>query len=213
MGVENQAQIVAIMGSSGSGKSTYIKQQIKLAKPKRLIIFDPKSEYGAFAHMHRDCLSIAKDLRHASFKTGFRFPTREEIAAGAKQLTPADMLKAFEFCCKAAYQKGDCWIVIDELSLVTKPTNAPAAWSDVTMRGRHEGLTVIAASQRPASVDKNFFGNASIVRTGRLNFDADIKTLANVLNVSYADVRNLAPLHFIQRDMNSGQVTNGVLKV
>lgn len=115
--------------------------------------------------------------------------------------------------CRIAYAAGECWLVVDELSLVTKPGWAPPGWADCSMRGRHKGMTVIGASQRPASIDKHFFGNASIVRTGRLNFAADIKVLANVLHVPGADISNLQPLEFVQRDMQTGSVQRGVTKV
>jgi hypothetical protein len=81
------------------------------------------------------------------------------------------------------------------------------------MRGRHKGMTVIGASQRPASIDKHFFGNATIVRTGRLNFAADIKVLANVLHVPGSHILSLAPLEFFQRDMQTGDTQRGALKV
>ena len=74
-------------------------------------------------------------------------------------------------------------------------------------------MTVIGASQRPASIYKHFFGNATIVRTGRLNFAADIKVLANVLHVPGSHILSLAPLEFFQRDMQTGDTQRGALKV
>lgn len=64
--------------------------------------------------------------------------------------------------------------------------------------------TVIGAIQRPASIDKHFFGNARIVRTGRLNYADDVKNMANVMNVLERDIQDLQPLEFIQRDMTKG---------
>lgn len=77
------------------------------------------------------------------------------------------------------------------------------------MLGRHKGMAIIGASQRPASIDKDFWGNASTVRTGRLNFKADIETLANILHVPKQDITALMPLEFIERDMNSGLIKRG----
>ena len=79
----------------------------------------------------------------------------------------------------------------------------------VTLKGRHKGLTVYGNSQRPASIDKNFFGNATIIRTGRLNFAADVKVLANVLQVQALEVQSLQPLEYIERDMGTGAISRG----
>lgn len=73
--------------------------------------------------------------------------------------------------------------------------------------------SIPAASLCPASIDKHFFGNASLVRTGRLNFAADIRTLANVLHADGAEISRLQPLQFIQRDMQSGAAVHGTLKL
>jgi hypothetical protein len=51
------------------------------------------------------------------------------------------------------------------------------------------------------------------VRTGRLNFAADIKVLANVLHVPGADIGKLQPLDFIQRDMQTGDTQRGTMRL
>ncbi len=200
MAVQNKAVIVAVMGASGSGKSTFIKQQIRKGRPDRLIVFDPMGEYGEFGTSVNTLQSVAETVKGKKFSLAFR-----PDAGKAMQ--------QFDLLCKLAYTAGDCWLVVDELAIVTKPGWAPPGWADCSMRGRHKGMTVIGASQRPASIDKHFFGNASLVRTGRLNFSADIRTLANVLHVEGADIGQLKPLEFIQRDMQTGQIQRGLVKI
>jgi hypothetical protein len=89
---------------------------------------------------------------------------------------------------------------------------APAGWSMVTRKGRHRGLRVYGASQRPAAIDKHFFGNASVIRTGRLNYAADVKTMADVLDVTSDEIRELPALAWIERDMRSGKVRRGSIE-
>lgn len=200
MGVSNRASIVAVMGASGSGKSASIKQQIRRGKPKRLIVFDPMGEYGNLAAPAGSLQAVAASARGRAFAMSFR----PDAARAAAQ---------FDLLCKIAYAAGDCWLVVDELALVTKPSWAPPGWADCSMRGRHRGMTVIGASQRPASIDKHFFGNATLIRTGRLNFAADIKTLANVLHVEGAEISKLQPLQFIERNMQTGAVQRGTMRL
>lgn len=200
MSAQNQAEVVAVMGASGSGKSCFIKQQIGRRKPRRLIVFDPMGEYG---DLTRPVSSLGEMAREAKAKT-FALSLKPQAARAADQ---------FDMLCRIAYTAADCWLVVDELSMVTKPGWAPPGWADCSMRGRHKGMTVIGASQRPASIDKHFFSNATVIRTGRLNFSADIKVLANVLHVDGAELSKLAPLAFIQRDMQTGAVVRGTLKL
>jgi DNA helicase HerA-like ATPase len=196
MAVTNKANIVAVMGGSGSGKSTFIKQEIKRLKPKRIVIFDVMHEYGEYAQPIKSLLEFNKLTQQSSFKIAFQPSTRV-------------MDKQFEYVCGRVFELGDIFFTVEELNRLTEPMRAPPAWQDCTSRGRHRGLMLYGASQRPAGVDKDFFSNATRVRTGRLNFAADIKTLANVLDVPQSDVKNLKPLEYIERDTGTGAVTRG----
>lgn len=198
MAVTNKANINAVMGGSGSGKSTFIKREIARLKPKRLIVFDVMHEYGDLGQPVKLCGELAMLAKEKSFKLIFQPSSR-------------GMQQQFDFICRLAFEVGDLVFVVEELNRVTQATKAPPAWQDCTSRGRHQKLIIYGASQRPASVDKDFFSNATRIRTGRLNFEADIKTLANVLNVQAVDIFELMPLQFIERDMTNGKVTRGQL--
>lgn len=198
MAVTNKANIVAVMGGSGSGKSTFIKREIARIKPKRLIVFDVMHEYGALGEAVTLCAVAAQIARKPAFKLVFQPSSRA-------------MDSQFEFICKLAFELGDCMLVVEELNRVTQATKAPPAWQDCTSRGRHKGLQIYGASQRPAGVDKDFFSNATTIRTGRLNYAADIKTLADVLNVKTGEIGDLLPLQFIERDMANGKIARGKL--
>jgi hypothetical protein len=73
-------------------------------------------------------------------------------------------------------------------------------------------MRIIGASQRPASIDKHFFGNATTIRTGRLNFEADIKVLANVTGESPDTIRGLMPLEWIEKSMQDGKISRGAIR-
>ena len=197
--VENKANIVAVMGGSGSGKSTYIKREILRLKPKRLIVFDVMHEYEEFGTPVKFCRDLAALAKAKTFKLIF-------------QPSSTNIKEVFNFVCKLAFETGDCLLVVEELNRVTEATRAPPSWQDCTSRGRHKGLMIYGASQRPANVDKDFFSNATKIRSGRLNFAADIKTLANVLKVKNTDIDELKPLQFIEREMATGQISRGMIK-
>jgi hypothetical protein len=206
MSVKNKASIEAVMGASGSGKSTYIKQALKKRKPARLIIIDPQDEYGD----HATLVASMRDLWAAVMddsKPRARFALRIRLKGDkeAKQ-------KAFSAICRLVLAVRNVTLVVEELHLVTTPSYAPPGWSEANLTGRHKGLKIIGASQRPASVDKDFFGNATLVRCGRLNYASDISTMANVLAVDKTDLTGLAELEYIERDMRSGTTRRGKVK-
>jgi hypothetical protein len=101
--------------------------------------------------------------------------------------------------------------VVDELADYVGPSfrDAPESWQWLIRRGRKYGVTIIAASQRPAQIDKTLFDLASTVRTGRLNTIDSQRTVAGALGVEVADVRALTGHQFIERDRNSGRLRKG----
>lgn len=198
MATTNTPKVIAVLGATGTGKGVSIKTALKASKPKRLIVFDFMAEYGDFAKHTRSVKDVVNETKKASFK----------IALIPDKYSFQDQ---FNFLCDLAYERGDLTFIAEELNKVTSATWAPPTWQEVTSRGRHKNLTVIGASQRPASVDKDFFSNCSVIRSGRLNFDNDIKTMARVLRVGYDDIATLEPLHFIERNTLTNETYNGKL--
>lgn len=200
MAVSNSANIVAVMGGTGSGKSTFVKKEIKRLKPRRLIIFDVMHEYGAYGVIVNKLSEAVALCRQKSFAIIYQPSSR-------------DLREKFNFVCKLAFQTGDMVFIIEELNRLTMPTRAPENWQDCTSRGRHKGITIYGVSQRPASLDKDFFSNATKIRTGRVNFAADIRTLANVLMIDKDEISQLKPLQYIERDMTTHKITRGMIKI
>lgn len=211
MSVVNQASIIAAMGASGSGKSAFVKQCLAGAAPPRLMIWDTMDEYGDFARRVLTLQAMVNAIK-ASPTFALRY-----VPSGA----PDELVKRFDVFCSVAFAIGKVCLVVEELQTVTKPAWAPAGWSNCTLRGRHKGLSIFGISQRPASVDKNFFSNATMVRCGRLNFAEDVRTMDSVMGLgslkvclldsSVGTVAHLKPLQYVQRDMASGEVSAGIL--
>lgn len=203
----NKASIEAVIGASGSGKSIYTKREIKRRKPARLIIIDPQDEYGDYATKVDNMADLFKSVIEDG-KPRSRFKVRIQLKGDrdAKE-------KAFSAICRLCLAVGKVLLVPEELHLVTKASNPPPGWSEATLTGRHKGLEIIGVSQRPASVDKDFFSNATKVRCGRLNYASDVTTMANVLAVDKSDITGLAELEYIERDMRTGTTKRGKIKI
>lgn len=201
-GNHNQASIAAVMGASGSGKSLFVKGELKRIKPPRLMVWDFKREYSEFGQVVTSLSEVLRLADAARFRVVFQ-PSHDTSTAKSQ----------FDVFCRIAYAAKRLTFIGEELAFVTSPSYAPPGWSMLTLAGRSEGLVIYGASQRPAAIDKNFFGNASVIRTGRLNFKNDIKVLSDVLQVPPQQVQALAPLQYIARDMNSGRLTSGTVKL
>jgi hypothetical protein len=202
VGQHNVADITAAMGATGSGKSMFVKGELIRTKPSRLMVWDFKREYGKFATPVTRLSDVLSMARAEHFVIVFQ-PSH----------APAIGKDQFDVFCQIAFAAKRLTFVGEELSFTTSAGFAPAGWSMLTLAGRSEALTIYGTSQRPACIDKNFFSNCTRIRSGRLNFEDDIRTMARVLKVKPDQVDTLLPLHYIERDMNTQKTTSGKVKI
>lgn len=203
--VSLKAEIVAVLGASGSGKSSYMKAELRREKPRRLLIYDPDGEYPTFGRQVSKLADVQSVLHQASGGKGFKLVFRPHA-------DPVKARKQFDMLCRLVFEAGDMRYLVDELADVTTPSWSPPGWSMVTRRGRKRGIRIFGAAQRPANIDKNFLGNCSRVRSGRLMYEDDAKAVSKVLGVPPGEMLALAPLHFIEREP-PGEAVRGVIVI
>jgi hypothetical protein len=174
MSVANRAQIEAYIGATGSGKGVSIKRRLAELQPKRLLIWDPRDEYAAHAQPYRTLPSLIAAWQ----KAGREGPCRARYVPGPD----VKLADAFAIVCKVAFACGSLVLLAEELSDVTTPSHAPPAWRQINTQGRHKGLTVLGAAQRPALIDKTFLGNCTRIRCGALVYREDRKAMASALD-------------------------------
>lgn len=198
MSVKNSADIVAVMGDTGSGKSAWVKRRI--AGARRLLIWDPMHEYGAHGVVHDKLADVAAALGAKTFALVF------QPSADAKA-----MARQFDLFCRLALAAGNLTVLVEELRFVTTPSRSPLGWAQVNLTGRHKGLRVIGTSQRPASIDKDFLGSATLVHTGLLGYPEDVKAVAARMRIAPAEIDALAPLDWIEFNKTTKKITRGRL--
>lgn len=204
-GVAARPRVVAVLGSTGSGKSTWLKRELLQPTPPRLLIWDysPVDEYGAFAR-YMTLGQLVRASAAPSFRAAFQAPHNAAARAAS-----------FDIFCRAALRAGDCFVVIEELRYVTTPSRSPDNFAALVMTGRKAGLTVVGTSQRPAHIDKDFLGNATQIHTGCLGYDQDVEVMAREMRLDAAQserLRGLRPLEWMHRDRETGGLTEGKLK-
>ncbi|WP_255219022.1 hypothetical protein [Paraburkholderia kururiensis] len=201
-GVGAQAHIEAVMGASGSGKSSYVKELMKRANPARLMIFDPDDEWGGFGTVTHNLSDVLEGFRAAGATGACR-------TVFVPSPDPATAVKQFDAFCRIAFHAERVTFIVDELKLVTTPSRSPVGWGMLTGRGRKRGIVIYGLSQRPASIDKDFLGNCSFVRTGRLNYPEDRVAVAKVLDVPVAEIGALKGHQWVRRDCLTGDIRRG----
>lgn len=203
-GVANRANILGYIGSSGAGKSASLKAALREARHARVLIWDPQDEYGHIAGQATGVVAKLLELVQAAGRGPFciRFLPSSDLKTAARQ---------FDAFCRIAYAAGHCAVVGEELAFVTSASKAPPGWSMINLKGRHKGLTIYGTTQRPARVDKDFFGNCTRIRCGRLNYATDQKTMADVIGVPVEAIGALLPLQYLEKDMATGNVVWGVV--
>lgn len=173
MSVTNRPQIEAYIGASGSGKGVSINRRLAELAPVRLLIWDPRDEYAKQAPAVRSLPDLV-----AAFRKAGAGPIRVRYVPGSA-LKLAD---AFGLVCALAFEAGALCFLAEELSDVTTPGFAPAPWRRITTQGRHRGLQVLGAAQRPSLIDKTFLGNCTRVRCFQLGYEADRRAMARELD-------------------------------
>lgn len=207
-GNSQEAKIHAVMGSSGGGKTTHTKKLVMKRKHRRTIIWSPKEPADNYASWYSgsvvcttatEVLDIVKAAgKRGAFHIVFR-PT----------LNRAQDEKQFHVVCLIAFHAQNLLFIVDELHTVTRPGWACDGWSKLVMMGRGYGIEIWGLSQRPASMDKNFLGNASTVHTRRLSHPEDAKTVAKSLGVKPAEISALSGFMWVERNNLTGEITKG----
>jgi len=199
--------IVAVLGARGTGKSAWVKKLLERSRPKRLLVWDYMREYSGGTG---DLAACIRALSSSSFNVVFHpshdsTPTKicgERISVSEWQ---------FRLWCSAAYEARNMTALVEELAFVTKASSAPPAWRRLSLLGRHQGVSIIGTSQRPASIDKDFLANADLVHCGRLAYKPDADKAAMVLGVDADELLRLPDLAYIERRAGAHDCTRGTL--
>jgi len=206
-GNDQQARIYAFLGSSGCGKTTAMLKMLARPKRHRTLVWSPKEVIDNYAGrwpgsvVVRSAMEVLNALKAAG-KGELHLVFVPPIERKARE-------RLFDATCQIALKARNLSFIAEELHTVTRASWAPDGWTELVSMGRGYGIEVMGCSQRPASMDKDFLGNCSLVRVGRLSYPEDCKTVSKSLGVPVAQVAGLVGYKYIQRDMGTGAITTG----
>lgn len=202
----NSAAIVAVVGASGNGKGLFIKSELrKLPRTRPVLVWSPLEQTDDYA----------------AVIGGVRVDTIHALVAAVKEgkrrivFVPSNVENKGQFdrWCRIAWELEGWVIVVEELSRVTTPSYAPPAWKNLSTAGRHRGIKIYGAMQRPAQCDKDFLGNASEIRCYAVNWRSDAKAMSDVMDEEQPTIRALPKFHYIHRVMETKTNTRGVVSL
>lgn len=203
MSTANSARIIGVVGRSGSGKGLFVKGEARKTRGP-ILVWSPLEQTDQYAAVIKGEVVTTIAALVAAIKAG-----KKRLV-----LVPAGDIKAgFDRFCRIAWELRGWTIIVEELSRVTTPSWAPPAWKNLTTAGRHQGLTIYGTAQRPAQVDKDFFGNCSEVRTYCLGYENDAATMKGAMFIPKEDILALPKFHYIHRYADDGRIVRGVVKL
>ncbi|NIR58937.1 MAG: hypothetical protein GWO02_05165 [Gammaproteobacteria bacterium] len=197
MGRTRDGVLTLVSGSSRSGKTLWVRKQLRRPEHQRVLVWDRKGEY-ADAH-YRSTRSLV-ELAAMLERTG--------RAPGRFCYVPATELKrSFSLFCEMAWAWGRvkrCTVVAEELPEVVPPGKAPDWWGVLVHQGESQGIDTIAVTQRPAETDKSSVSNAKVLHVARMGRPDDRRYMAKELDCDVAELEALGELDYYELDRRTG---------
>lgn len=178
-------------GKRGSGKSSWLKQYARGFG--RVLVWDPKAEYGQALGIEpiRDLAELVRRCAEPRLVYVPRRVSRE----------------VFDFVCKLVfYHRHRSLFLVDELGSVSRHNQIVPHWDLIEREGRHHGIELAGASQRPVMIDSQMIANATRLVVFRLGHERDRTMMAAELGIDPEQLR-LPPLEFLDFDVETEALT------
>lgn len=194
MAVRRDPGRIALYGASGSGKTTKLNALVK--SDERVISFDPAASVAGRAFEdRRGFLRAILAAKGGPFRLVYRAPR------GSDRERELAWLAGFVMNFQTGYYQGrsekTLTLAIDEMSVCYpnvpgRPNNHP--FTELCNMGRHYGVRLIGATQRPAEIGATFRGNVSTTYVFRLENDLDVDRVRKIIGLKSGDeLKRLRP--------------------
>ncbi len=213
-----------LFGKSKSGKSTMMNRLIR--NHKRVILFDAIDERSADARKEGltevTCIDELQDLVNDNYETGFRYWYHPHYEVDLVQALSDLSLFMLDIQTQFADQYGtkgrpSLMLAVDEMAdCFPNHTmkKGQDSFSSMCRMGRHKGIHLIGATQRPAEVSTKFRGQLEKRFIFSLQEGVDLEAIERMGGTDGKQlaeaVRLLKPLEYIR--MENGIYTKGMLR-
>jgi DNA helicase HerA-like ATPase len=213
------AEHALFVGSSGSGKTTAVKQIGVISATDQVALFDPYSDYetlcGREVRRYSSLAAFARALfsaRAAKSGRGFKIAYSPKDGANAKNL------EAFS---KVVWGAGDgkhkkpLKVVFEELAKCVNTSGAArGAFGEILTGGRKFGIHAICIFQRGQEVPKTVMGQCALKWVGRQQRPQDATYLSKEIGLPEDKITALPKFHYLIRtdDHSIGEFDAGKLR-
>lgn len=177
--------IVTVLGRKGSGKSTLVKKLIE--REERLVIIDTLGEYGEEMGL-RETYTLQKSIQ--AIKKGY---SRKAFGVSVRLIDNDDILTVIEYC----FALGEMTIVIEEASMLCKPTTLPGPIAYSLRYGRHKCLNQVYIARRPAELNREVTAQSDVLITFEQKEPRDIEYLRATLGAEAEQVSRMERYHYL----------------
>lgn len=218
--MSEKALAIAAFGARGTGKTAWVKQQLQLMAPRRLIVWDYKHDPSLrdVGKPFTDLGEFIRAMQAPTFQLRYLVnhdkPIHDYKPPGSREKKPGQ----WSLFCMAAYEAGNLTMFPDELGEVTRSNGGSPAWKkcvnvgrDYVVNGERKCLTIIGANQRPAEVDKTFIANCDVIHSGRLGDVAEARKYGASWGVDPVTLANMPDLAWVERRADTPGVIHGTL--
>lgn len=191
----------AIFGTRGTGKS-HLARMINDIYPRSVII-DPAKDWtkaGLDAEIVTTFDQFANKLTQYKnnglnkFRIIFQFHPDEQ-----------NKEEQLNHVLRLCFHFKNIQVVIDEVQLFSNPHYLPKYLENCLFVGRHEGLSIMAITQRPARINKSILSQSAHVFCGQLHDKNDLKAVGNFLNEDSEKLVSLPKRNFYYFSPETGK--------
>jgi hypothetical protein len=180
MSREIQNRIIACVGRKGVGKSTWLGAHLTYCP--RVVVFDPLDEYDAVSNRIESLRRLEQFLKWS----------RDREAFAGRYVPAGEPEEEIEQVAALVYDRGSLCLVCEEIALYTQPGYAPPLLGKLVRTGRHRGIDICWATQRPAECSKTITALTDLWVLFRLTEPRDIEAVSVRCGPEIADrVANL----------------------
>lgn len=200
MNIFAKASCTLVIGSSGTGKTTFALRYLLNSKASAVFIFDPIGEFSG-------------RLGIPAARNGFEIQTSlltGWVCFDPSALFPGDDAEGFNFFCEYAYQVSERFpgrkiFVVDEVQSYMKPQSIPAELKELIEKGRKRELEILGMSQRPNEVNGALMNQATEIVSFALGSVNDGSALERQ-GFSAEELRGLPDRSFVARTRRGGEL-------
>lgn len=212
----SDAKRIYAVGASGFGKSTLMDQMA--APAHRLIVFDYLQAKGAQKRQralkltHVTTLAQVRNAMAANYNRGFRLWYQPPLDNQIEALHLLSML-LWTVQHKTAFAPVTLYVdeIADSFPVYALPAGQRGFYR-MCKAGRHIGVNVLGASQKPAQVNTEFRGNLDAFYAFRLVTEADLKAVHAIGGRALSEFCRTAPRYKYARLGEAGQLSYGVTR-